>query len=66
MQPRGFDVHCHFGQLKLHGLELGDRLAELLALLGVAGGVAPGALGRPSICAPMPMRPSLRVSMAIL
>ena len=34
-QPRGFDVDRRARELMLDGLELGDRLAELLALLGV-------------------------------
>jgi hypothetical protein len=34
----------HLGELELHGLELDERLAELLALLGPFRGVIPGSL----------------------
>ena len=34
-QPRGLDLHRHVGEHELHALEVGDRLAELLALLDV-------------------------------
>ena len=34
-QPGGLDLHRHVGQHELHALEIADRLAELLALLGV-------------------------------
>ena len=36
-QPRGFDLHCHFGDLQLHRLEFDNRLAEGLALLDILG-----------------------------
>ena len=38
-EPRGFDVDRRARELVLHGLELGDRLAELLPLLRVLDGV---------------------------
>ena len=41
----GFDVGGHLGELELHGLELDDGLAELLAFFGPLCGVAPCALG---------------------
>ena len=44
-QRRRFDVHGRARELMLHGLELGDRLAELLALLRVGDGVLERALG---------------------
>ena len=34
-QPGGFDLHRHVGQHELDGLERADRLAELLAFVGV-------------------------------
>ena len=43
-QPRGFDFDGHFGEIELHALEFRDRLAELLALLGVGEGVIERAL----------------------
>jgi hypothetical protein len=47
-------------------LELGQALPELDALLGVADRGVEGGLADPSICAPMPIRPSFKVSIAIL
>ena len=40
----GLDLHGHVGEHELDALEVGDRLAELLALLDVALGVVEGAL----------------------
>ena len=37
-QACGFDFGGHVGEFELNGLEFADRFAELLALLGVAGG----------------------------
>ena len=34
-QPGRFDLHRHVGEHELHTLEVADRLAELLAVLGV-------------------------------
>src|SRR5262249_56659051 len=31
----GFELHPHLGQLELHALKIGDRLAELLSFLGI-------------------------------
>jgi len=53
------------GELKLDGLELDDGLAELLALPGVPHPVLDEALGTHHL-APIPMRPSFKVSIAIL
>ena len=39
------DLHAHVGEQELQALELRDRLAELLALLGVAERVVERALG---------------------
>ena len=44
-QAGGFDLHHHARELELHGLEVGEGLAELFALAGVAGGVRPGSGG---------------------
>ena len=44
-QPGGFDLGGHLGERELDGLEIRDRFAELLALLGIGGGVRPCALG---------------------
>ena len=33
-QARGLDLHCHVGEHELNGLEIGNRLAELLPLSG--------------------------------
>ncbi len=41
----GLDLHGHVGEHELDALEVGDRLAELLAFLDVALGVVEGALG---------------------
>ena len=41
----GLDLHRHVGEHELHALELGDRLAELLALPRVADGVVKRPLG---------------------
>ena len=61
------EVGRHLGELELHALELRDRLAELLALLHVRGrGLERAASPTPIIWAPMPMRPSFSVSIAIL
>jgi hypothetical protein len=43
-QPRRLDVDGHARQLELDALEVGNRLAELLALLGVFDGVIERAL----------------------
>ena len=43
-QARGFDLGGHLREFELHALEVGDRLAELLALLGVGDGVIERAL----------------------
>jgi hypothetical protein len=43
--PCGLQLHRHVGEHELDALELGDRLAELLALLDIAGGVVERALG---------------------
>ena len=60
------EVGGHLRQLELHRLELGDRLPELPPFLHVLRGRFERASRDPSICAPMPMRPSFRVSIAIL
>ena len=44
-QARGFHFGRHLGELELHALEIGDGLAELLALFGVGDGVIERALG---------------------
>src|SRR5688572_7988626 len=44
-QPAGMRLHRHVGQHELDALEGGDRLAELLALLGVADGGVERGLG---------------------
>jgi hypothetical protein len=44
-QPRGFDVRRDVGKLVRHRLELADRLAKLLALVGVGDGLFIGTLG---------------------
>ena len=41
----GLDLHAHVGEQELQALEVRDRLAELLALLGVAERVVERALG---------------------
>ena len=46
-QPRGFDLGGGPRELELHALELGDRLAELLALPGVAHRVIERRLRQP-------------------
>ena len=46
-EPRGLDLGAHFGQLELDGLELGDGLAERLALLRIPERVLERALGHP-------------------
>ena len=65
-QPRGFDLRRHLCQFELHTLEFADGLAELLALPGIGHGVFERARARPIICAPIAIRPSFNVSMAIL
>jgi hypothetical protein len=65
-QPRRLELGGHLRELELHALELGDALAELLALLHVRTVASSAPCATPIICAPMPMRPSFSVSMAIL
>ena len=43
----GVDLHGHVGELELHRLEVGDRPAELLALLRVRDREVEGALREP-------------------
>ena len=42
-EPGGFDLGGHLRNLELDALEIGERLAELFALLRVFGGELPGA-----------------------
>ena len=60
--PRRLDLGRHVGEPELHGLEPGDRPAELLALLGVGGGEVVGALGEPDPIAATEIRPPSRIS----
>ena len=65
-QPGGFHVGRHFSQSELHALKFRYCLAELVALFRVLNGVSESAPARPTIWPPIAIRPSFRVSMAIL
>jgi hypothetical protein len=65
-QPRRFDVGGHPRQVELHALKRRDRLPELPPLLHVGQRVRSAAPASPVICAPIPIRPSFSVSIAIL
>jgi len=65
-QPCGLKLRGHLGKLELHALKFGNGFAKLPALLGIRDGRMQGPWARPTICAPMPIRPSLSVSIATL
>src|SRR5687767_945616 len=46
-QPGGIDFGCHVGQFPLNRLELGNRLAKLPPLLGIANRCLQGGPGNP-------------------
>ena len=65
-QPGRLQLRGHIGKLELHTLELGNGLAKLPALLGICDSSLQGPWAKPTICAPMPIRPSFNVSIATL
>ena len=66
-EPRAFELRARLRELELDSLKVGERLPELRALLHVLGrGARARRAATPIICAPMPMRPSFSVSIAIL
>ena len=65
-EPGRLNLGRQVSHLELDSLEVGETPTELLPLPHVGHGVTERSSAMPTICAPIAMRPSFRVSMAIL